>query len=181
MRRVVMALLATMLGSGLLIGLKSRPDRDPGRAGRRGTRRAGAGGAAVARLDRDDASRGPGRNRVRRRRPSAGSGDGPRGGSTAPTTKPSTAPAGSRTLTGTAVAASGFGSMQVRIVGDRHPHRQHQHGPPVQPAGEDSQRADAPGPVGPGRTERVVQDQVSGATYSCEAWKQSLQNAIGQL
>jgi uncharacterized protein with FMN-binding domain len=178
MRRVVLALLATMLGSGLLIGLKSRPVTnlaapvaeapvEPGQADA-----AVAGGGPAGQPGPGGSASAPA---------SAGGATTTASASTAPTTKPSTAPAGSRTLTGTAVAASGFGSMQVRIVVTgthidsistvRQSNRPGKTASVLTPLALSAQAV----PSGSCKT------QVSGATYSCEAWKQSLQNAIGQV
>ena len=89
MRRVVMALLATMLGSGLLIGLKSRPVTnlaapvaeapvEPGQA----DAAVAAGGPAGQPGPGGSASASPA---------SAGGATTTAAASTAPTTKPSTA------------------------------------------------------------------------------------------
>jgi uncharacterized protein with FMN-binding domain len=181
MRRVVMALLATMLGSGLLIGLKSRPmatlaapvaeaPLETGQAGPDGTDSNGPSAPGTQPAPAGSGSAAP------------SAGPGATGtASAAPTSKPPTATTAGRTLTGTAVAASGFGSMQVRIVVTgshvdsistvRQSNRPKNTASVLTPLALSAQAV----PSGSCKT------TVSGATYSCEAWKQSLQSAISQL
>jgi uncharacterized protein with FMN-binding domain len=188
MRRVVLALLATMLGSGLMIGLKSRPIATLATPLAEAPLAPGESGAPGA--TGPDGSPVPGQAASPGASGSAGTSAAPggpaptTGTSTAPSSRPPTtsaAPPASRTLTGTAVAASGFGSMQVRIVVTN------KHIDSISTVRQSNR---------PGNTANVLtplalsaqavpsgscKTLVSGATYSCEAWKQSLQSAISQI
>jgi uncharacterized protein with FMN-binding domain len=181
-----MALLATMLGSGLMIGLKSRPIATLATPLAEAPLESGTPGATGP----DGQSSVPSQAASPGASVSAGTSTAPGGSapttgtSTAPSSRPPTtsaAPPASRTLTGTAVAASGFGSMQVRIVVTN------KHIDSISTVRQSNR---------PGNTANVLtplalsaqavpsgscKTQVSGATYSCEAWKQSLQSAISQI
>ena len=186
MRRVVMALLATMLGSGLLIGLKSRPMATLAAPVADAPLAPGPSGAPAP----DGQSPVPGQAASPGASGSTGTSSAPggpvptTGTTTAPASRPPTtapAPPASRTLTGTAVAASSFGSMQVRIVVTgthidsistiRQSNQPKNTANVLTPLALSAQAV----PSGSCKT------LVSGATYSCEAWKQSLQSAIGQI
>jgi uncharacterized protein with FMN-binding domain len=183
MRRVVMALLATMLGSGLLIGLKSRPMASLAAPVAEAPLETGhVGSDATDGTDSSATGTPPAPGGSGSLAPSAAPGASSTAkASAAPTSKPPTTTAASRTLTGTAVAASGFGSMQVRIVVTgshidsistvRQSNRPKNTATALTPLALSAQAV----PTAACRT------TVSGATYSCEAWKQSLQSAIGQL
>jgi uncharacterized protein with FMN-binding domain len=103
----------------------------------------------------------------------------PRATGSAPAPKKTTAapPPTRRTITGAAFPASGFGNMQVNIV--------------VTGTHIDSiatiQVSNRPGAVVATLTPQALAAQsadvgnVSGATYSSQAWKQSLRSAIGRI
>jgi uncharacterized protein with FMN-binding domain len=103
----------------------------------------------------------------------------PRATGSAPAPKKTTAapPAARRTITGAAFPASGFGVMQVSIT--------------VTGAHIDGiatiQVSNRPGSVVATLTPQALAAQsadvgnVSGATYSSQAWKQSLRSAIGRI
>ena len=175
MRRIVMALLATVIGAGLLVGLKSRPLASL------------AGAVAEAPLEQGLTGPDPAEPAPNGPAPT-GAASTPDGatptvsGSAVPASRPPTAPApASRTLTGNAVAASSFGSMQVRIVVTgshidsistiRQSNRARNTATVLTPLALTAQAVPS----------AACRTTVSGATYSCEAWKQSLQSAIGQI
>jgi uncharacterized protein with FMN-binding domain len=193
MRRILLGLIGTAIGTALLVGFKAQG--------------AASGSTFVADAPQDPAANGA---------PGGTAGPGPGGtpkpggpaptgpaGSTGPTAGPTTGPGGtgpsahpttstttttsqSRTITGTAVAARTAkspncsecsGNMQVRIV--------------VTGKHIDSistiQQSNRPGSVVSKLTPLALSAQsanvgnVSGATYSALAWEQSLQSAINQI
>jgi uncharacterized protein with FMN-binding domain len=180
-----MAMLATVVGTTLLVGLKAygspagpalsaEAPLDPAASEAPGARNpsgqavpAGSSAAAPSAAPSGPAAASPG--------------PGPASTAPKPTTAAPPPAAASRTLTGSAVAASNYGSMQVSIV--------------VTGTHIDSiatvQQSNRPGSTASKLTPLALSAQavptaackttVSGATYSCEAWKQSLQSAIGQI
>jgi len=189
MRRVVMALIGAIAGTVLLVGLKAYGT--PGSASVAAvappdpSTPAGAGPGSPG----PSASAGPGTG------PSAGpTASGPPGSTTAPPAGGATTPAprtstpttASRTITGTAVAARTAkspncgecsGNMQVRIVVTG------KHIDSIQTI----QVSNRPKSVASTLTQQALTAQsanvgnVSGATYSALAWKQSLQSALNQI
>jgi uncharacterized protein with FMN-binding domain len=200
MRRIVLGLLATAIATSLLIGLKSpaamsqlgvsaeapadpasngepavgQPDASltpgaPGAPGASGGPSATATGPGVT----------PGPTTAAAGQPPATTG----GTSTKPpaTTPPKTtaaAPPASRTILGTAFAAGGFGNMQVKII--------------VTGTHIDDvvtvQKSNQPKDVATHWVNQILAAQsasvvgnVSGATFSSTAYKQSLQSAIAKI
>jgi uncharacterized protein with FMN-binding domain len=171
--------LALTIGVTLLIGLKARgAPVDPALVATAGADPAGpttdpaaSGQPAPSGTSASSASASPTATA------SAGTAQSPAGG--APTT--AAPPAARRTLSGTAVAAKSFGSMQVQIV--------------VTGTHIDSistiKQSNQPKSTATKLTPLALSAQavpnvtcsttVSGATYSCQAWLQSLQSAIGQI
>ncbi len=105
-------------------------------------------------------------------------------GSTAPkptTTTKTTAPPAKRTITGSAFAAKDFGSMQVSItVTGTHIDSVST----IQQSNRPKSTASILGPKAvsaQGVPSGTCKSLVSGATYSCDAWKQSLQSALGKI
>ena len=122
----------------------------------------------------------PGPSTVDQTRPASGGGTTQATGPTSTTPGPvktTAAPPASRTITGTAYPAKDFGSMQVRIV--------------VTGKHIDSistiRSSNRPGSTVSTLTPLALSAQavptknVTGATYSSNAWKQSLQSAINQI
>src|SRR4051812_48741325 len=217
MRRVVMALLGTLVGTVLLVGLKAYgspgsatiaavapPDPTPTGAGPGPAGPTASGGPGTTPTPAAPTPTGAGRGRAgptarggRGTPPSAGAPTpaGPPGATTpppagggAPTPAPrtSTPTTASRTITGTAFAARTAkspncgecsGNMQVRIVVTG------RHIDSIQTI----QVSNRPKSVASTLTQQALTAQsanvgnVSGATYSALAWKQSLQSAINQL
>jgi uncharacterized protein with FMN-binding domain len=190
MRRIIMALLASAIGTALLVGLKvpgapfspaavAGAPLDPAAPGDGNGPAASAGAPGASGVP----AGGPGTVSA----PPGTTPGVPAPGSTAsgapkptsgPTaTKTTAAPPASRTITGTAYAAKDFGSMQVRIV--------------VTGTHIDSistiKVSNRPGSTVSTLTPLALSAQavptknVSGATYSSNAWKQSLQSAISQI
>jgi uncharacterized protein with FMN-binding domain len=179
MRRIIMGVLATVIGTTLLVGLKAygsptgpipsaEAPLDPAAPGAPGTppgSNPAAPSSASPGVSGSSASPGPGQSPTAAR----------------PTTAAPPPAAASRTLAGSAVAASNYGSMQVSIV--------------VTGTHIDSiatvKQSNRPGSTASKLTPLALSAQavptaackttVSGATYSCEAWKQSLQLAIGKI
>jgi uncharacterized protein with FMN-binding domain len=195
MRRIVLALLGTAIGTTLLVGLKTQvavaqlglsaaTPADAGAAGdpanqqpssssaAAGPSAAAAGPVVPASTSAPAAKAGPSAT--------AGTASKP---TTAPPTAPATAPKttapppASRTILGDAVAAKDFGSMQVKIV--------------VTGTHIDDivtvQTSNRSGSVSTTLRAQALSAQssnvgnVSGATYSSTAYKQSLQSAIAKI
>ena len=178
MRRIVLALLAMTIGTTLLIGLKARGGvLDP---------------ALAVSAELDAASGGPGNSAApgasgppsqTASAAASASASASAGASSGPAQPPTTAapPVAHRTLSGTAVAAKSFGSMQVQIV--------------VTGTHIDSvstiKQSNRPKSTATTLTPLALSAQAvpnvscsttaSGATYSCQSWLQSLQSAIGQI
>jgi uncharacterized protein with FMN-binding domain len=191
MRRVMWALLGTVISTSLLVGLKAQALVGPAANNvATGPGPAGAGGPAGTQPGQ---SANPG--------PSGSAGPHPTPGTTAktgPSTKPggpgsssstgskpptqtTSNPPAPRTLTGSAFAASGFGNMQVQIVVS---------GTTITSLTvlQHSNRPGATISTGSGTLHDAAIScscvpgiSVSGATYSTNAWKQSLQSAINQI
>jgi uncharacterized protein with FMN-binding domain len=197
MRRILLGLMGAAVGTALLVGLKAQgagiggsvaatgpqnpaggpangPAGGPGSTGESGT--PGAPGAPGT-TGKPGTSGSPGATTA--------PGSSPRP-TTTTTTKPPTTTSASRTITGTAVAARTAkspycgdcsGNMQVRIV--------------VTGTHIDSistiQQSNRPLSTASTLTQQALAAQsanvgnVSGATYSSLAWKQSLQSAINQI
>jgi uncharacterized protein with FMN-binding domain len=181
MRRVALAIVGTTIGTVLMIGLKA-----PGGAGLLGYSAqapglpgalSGPGSLAppAAPSAGVTATRAPATKPTAKRTSAPGSG----GGSTtkATATRTTTAPPASRTILGAAYAAAGFGSMQVKIV--------------VTGTHIDDiitvRQSNRPKTVATTLRAQALSAQsanvgnVSGATYSSNAWKSSLQSAISQI
>jgi len=179
MRRAILWLVGAAFGTALLVGVKAQGAVP-------------AGIAAEAPVDSPvvagDAPAATAGTTTTKPEPSASKAPAPAGkASPTPrrTTKPATTPKKTtaapaparRTITGTAVPASDFGSMQVSIV--------------VTGTHIDSistlQVSNRPKTVAATLTQQALAAQsanvgnVSGATYSSDAWKQSLQSAIGRI
>jgi uncharacterized protein with FMN-binding domain len=190
MRRIVMALIGTVAGVTLLVGLKSpaAPGAQPLSAAAPPDPSTPAGAGASPGPAGPTGT--PGSTAGPNGAPTTGPANPPGPTSTAPgpaTTPPrTTAPTGSRTITGTAFAARTAkspncgecsGNMQVRIVVTG------KHIDSIQTI----QVSNRPKSVASTLTQQALTAQsanvgtVSGATYSALAWKQSLQSAINQI
>jgi uncharacterized protein with FMN-binding domain len=168
MRRVVMALLGTAVGTTLLVGLKAQGSHIPVGTVADAPLNPTAGGLPAT--PETLITAGPS---VRPAKPTTAASK-PAPSRTATTTAP--APA-ARTIMGSAFPARGFGDMQVKIVvTGRHIDDiitvQESNRPKSTATTLRSQALAA---------QSANVSNVSGATYSSEAWKQSLQSAIGQI
>src|SRR5689334_5462544 len=200
MRRILLGLMGAIVGTALLVGLKAQgpgiagsvaatgpqdPAGGPGAGPSGGPGTTGGPGAPGG----SGAPGSPGTTGQPGSPGSPGTTTGPGSSSrptTTTTTKPPTTTSASRTLTGTAVAARTAkspncgdcsGNMQVRIV--------------VTGTHIDSittiQQSNRPLSTASTLTSQALAAQssnvgnVSGATYSSLAWKQSLQSAISQI
>ena len=195
MRRIVLALLGTAIGTTLLVGLKTQvavaqlglSAATPADAGAghdpangqpsassavAGPSAAAAGPSAAASTTAPAAKAGPSATAGTASKP-------PTAPATAPATAPKTTapPPAARTILGDAVAASEFGNMQVKIV--------------VTGTHIDDivtvQKSNRPGSVSTTLRAQALSAQssnvgnVSGATFSSTAYKQSLQSAIAKI
>jgi uncharacterized protein with FMN-binding domain len=203
MRRIVLALLGTAIGTTLLVGLKTQvavaqlglSAATPADAGAGGDPANGQPSASSAVAGPSAAAAGPSAAAsttapAAKAGPSATAGTAskpPTAPATAPATAPPTAPAtapkttapppAARTILGDAVAASEFGNMQVKIV--------------VTGTHIDDivtvQKSNRPGSVSTTLRAQALSAQssnvgnVSGATFSSTAYKQSLQSAIAKI
>ena len=200
MRRIVLALLGTAIGATLLIGLKTPQGAvnllglsaaTPADAGAGGDPANGQPSASSAVAGPSAAAAGPSAAAsttapAAKAGPSATAGTAskpPPAPATAPPTAPATAPKttapppAARTILGDAVAASEFGNMQVKIV--------------VTGTHIDDivtvQKSNRPGSVSTTLRAQALSAQssnvgnVSGATFSSTAYKQSLQSAIAKI
>jgi uncharacterized protein with FMN-binding domain len=196
MRRILLGLMGAAVGAALLIGLKAQgpgvggsiaaatgpadprgPSGGPGASGGPGGSPGAPGGPAAGTTGQPGSPGSPGTTTA--------PGSSPRP-TTTTTSKPPTTTSASRTITGTAVAARTAatpncgdcsGNMQVRIV--------------VTGTHIDSittiQQSNRPLSTASTLTAQALSAQsanvgnVSGATYSSLAWKQSLQSAISQI
>ena len=202
MRRIVLALLGTAIGTTLLVGLKTQvavaqlglSAATPADAGAGGDPANGQPSASSAVAGPSAAAAGPSAAAsttapaaaATKAGPSATAGTAskpPTAPATAPPTAPATAPKttapppAARTILGDAVAASEFGNMQVKIV--------------VTGTHIDDivtvQKSNRPGSVSTTLRAQALSAQssnvgnVSGATFSSTAYKQSLQSAIAKI
>jgi uncharacterized protein with FMN-binding domain len=199
MRRIVLALLGTAIGTTLLVGLKTQvavaqlglSAATPADAGAGGDPANGQPSASSAVAGPSAAAAGPSAAAsttapAAKAGPSATAGTAskpPTAPATAPPTAPATAPKttapppAARTILGDAVAASEFGNMQVKIV--------------VTGTHIDDivtvQKSNRPGSVSTTLRAQALSAQssnvgnVSGATFSSTAYKQSLQSAIAKI
>jgi uncharacterized protein with FMN-binding domain len=188
-----MGILATIVGTTLLVGLKAygsptsptlsaEAPLDPATTGAPGAPPGSDPAAPVGPSASQSASPGstatlgPGQSPTGLRPTTAAAPTAPRPSTAAP--PPATT---SRTLSGSAVAASSYGSMQVSIVAT---------GTHIDSIATIKQ-SNRPGSTASKLTPLALSAQavptaackttVSGATYSCEAWKQSLQSAIAKM
>ena len=195
MRRIVLALLGTAIGTTLLVGLKTQvavaqlglSAATPADAGAGGDPANGQPSASSAVAGPSAAAAGPSAA-ASTTAPAAKAGPSATAGTaskppTAPATAPATAPKttapppAARTILGDAVAASEFGNMQVKIV--------------VTGTHIDDivtvQKSNRPGSVATTLRAQALSAQssnvgnVSGATFSSTAYKQSLQSAIAKI
>ena len=196
MRRILLGLMGAVVGTALLVGLKAQgpgiggsvaatgaqdPGGAAGPAGGPGAQGASGAPGASGRPGTPGATSQPGSPGSPGTTTGPGSGPAP-----TTTTKPPTTTSASRTITGTAVAARTAkspncgdcsGNMQVRIV--------------VTGTHIDSittiQQSNRPLSTASTLASQALAAQsanvgnVSGATYSALAWKQSLQSAINQI
>jgi uncharacterized protein with FMN-binding domain len=192
MRRIVLALLGTAIGTTLLVGLKTpqgavnqlglsaATPADPGAEGYQangqpsatsaaaGPSAAAAGPSVAASTTAPAAKTGPSATAGTASKPPT---------ATAPAPKTTAPPPAARTILGDAVAAKDFGNMQVKIV--------------VTGTHIDDivtvQKSNRPGSVSTTLRAQALSAQssnigsVSGATYSSTAYKQSLQSAIAKI
>ena len=192
MRRIVLALLGTAIGTTLLVGLKTPQGAvnllglsaaTPADAGTGGDPANGQPSASSAVAGPSAAAAGPSAA-ASTTAPAAKAGPSATAGTaskppTAPATAPKTTapPPAARTILGDAVAASEFGNMQVKIV--------------VTGTHIDDivtvQKSNRPGSVSTTLRAQALSAQssnvgnVSGATFSSTAYKQSLQSAIAKI
>ncbi|MDT5029190.1 MAG: hypothetical protein QOE61_5616 [Micromonosporaceae bacterium] len=189
MRRIVLALLGTAICTSLLIGLKTQvamtqlglSAATPADAGAGGDPATGQPGASSAAAGPSAATAAPSAAAsttapTAKALPSATAGTGSKPPTATATKTTAPAPA-SRTVLGTAVAAKDFGNMQVKIV--------------VTGTHIDDivtvQKSSRPLSVSTTLRTQALNAQssnvgnVSGATYSSAAYKQSLQNAIAKM
>ena len=159
MRRAVFAILGTAAATSLLVGLKAQAEPTRPAAARPEAPPADAGSASPA---------------------DAGSAPADPGGSPADPAAPANAPGGTRTIEGTP-ASTPYGSVVVTIVltGDQITDIKAQ----LPDKGESAPRA---ANAGPKLRKQALEkqsadlDSVSGATYTSEGYKQSLQSALDQ-
>jgi uncharacterized protein with FMN-binding domain len=197
MRRIVLGLLATAIATSLLIGLKSPAAMSQlGVSAEAPADPAGNGEPAVGQPDASltpgapGASGGPGATATgpgvtpgpttaaAGQPPATTGGTSTKPPATTPAKTTAAAPPASRTILGTAFAASEFGNMQVKII--------------VTGTHIDDvvtvQKSNQPKDVATHWVKQILAAQsasvvgnVSGATFSSTAYKQSLQSAIAKI
>jgi uncharacterized protein with FMN-binding domain len=180
MRRVVLALLGTTIATTLLIGLKSQ-----GAAGRQdyvAQAQADPGSGASGRGPSTRPSAGPGAGTTAPTRPAgkpkaSTTGPATKAPTKGPTTKATTKAPTSRTILGDAFPARNFGDVQVRIVVTG------THLDDVQVVKMSNRPRNAPSLL---RQEALDKQSanlsnVSGATYTSQAYQQSLQSALNKV
>lgn len=174
MRRFVLALLGTVMGATLLVGIKAQGPS--GRTEQTVADAADARSSAATRSTTRPSASGPGATPSSTRRPSSTRSPS-KSPTKAPTKSPTKAPPAARTILGDAVPARNYGDVQVRIVVTG------THLDDVQVVQMSNRPRNAPTLL---RQEALAKQSanlsnVSGATYTSQAYMQSLQSALDKV
>ena len=172
MRRVILGVLGTVLGTAVLIGLRMPHGRPAGAVAEAPLDP--AAGAGDQGRPAGTPTAGPSSDRPGATKPPARPGGSRPGATTGPATRTRTAAPVTRTILGGAFPARDFGDVQVRVI------LTGTHIDDIQVVQMSNRPRNAPALL---RQEALARQSanlsnVSGATYTCQAYMRSLQSAL---